>query len=32
MTLYHTSGREIRNPDTHYGRKNADFGGGLPDA
>ena len=26
MTLYHTSDREIRNPDIHYGRKNADFG------
>ncbi|MCR4652704.1 MAG: DUF3990 domain-containing protein [Eubacterium sp.] len=29
MTLYHTSDREIRNPDIHYGRKNADFGWGF---
>ena len=29
MILYHTSNREIRNPDIHYGRKNADFGWGF---
>ena len=29
MKLYHTSDREIRNPDIHYGRKNADFGWGF---
>ncbi len=29
MILYHTSGREIKNPDIHYGRKNADFGWGF---
>ena len=29
MILYHTSDREIRNPDVHYGRKNADFGWGF---
>ena len=29
MILYHTSDREIRNPDIHYGRKNADFGQGF---
>ena len=29
MILYHTSDREIRNPDIHYGRKNADFGWGF---
>lgn len=29
MVLYHTSDREIRNPDIHYGRKNADFGWGF---
>jgi hypothetical protein len=29
MRLYHTSDREIRIPDIHYGRKNADFGWGF---
>lgn len=29
MILYHTSDREIRNPDIHYGRENADFGWGF---
>ena len=29
MILYHTSDREIRDPDIHYGRKNADFGWGF---
>lgn len=29
MILYHTGEREIRNPDYHYGRKNADFGLGF---
>lgn len=29
MILYHTSDREIREPDIHYGRKNADFGWGF---
>ena len=29
MILYHTSSREIRNPDIHHGRKNADFGWGF---
>ena len=29
MRLYHTSDREIRNPDLHRGRKNADFGQGF---
>lgn len=29
MILYHTSENEIRNPDIHYGRKNADFGWGF---
>ncbi len=29
MILYHTSDQEIRNPDIHYGRKNADFGWGF---
>jgi hypothetical protein len=29
MILYHTSDRVIRNPDNHYGRKNADFGEGF---
>ena len=29
MILYHTSDRKIRNPDIHYGRKNADFGWGF---
>ena len=29
MILYHTSNREIRDPDIHYGRKNADFGWGF---
>ncbi|MBE5863256.1 MAG: DUF3990 domain-containing protein [Lachnospiraceae bacterium] len=29
MILYHTSEQEIRNPDIHYGRRNADFGWGF---
>ena len=29
MILYHTGEKEIRNPDIHYGRKNADFGWGF---
>ena len=29
MRLFHTSDREIRRPDIHYGRKNADFGWGF---
>lgn len=29
MILYHTGDREIRNPDIHHGRKNADFGEGF---
>ena len=29
MILYHTSNREIRNPNIHHGRKNADFGWGF---
>ena len=29
MILYHTSDREIRYPDIHFGRKNADFGWGF---
>ncbi|MCR5282259.1 MAG: DUF3990 domain-containing protein [Lachnospiraceae bacterium] len=29
MILYHTGTKEIRNPDIHYGRKNADFGWGF---
>ncbi len=29
MKLYHTSDKEIREPDVHYGRKNADFGQGF---
>ena len=29
MKLYHTSDREIRKPDIHIGRKNADFGWGF---
>ena len=29
MILYHTSDREIRTLDIHYGRKNADFGWGF---
>ena len=29
MILYHTSDREIRKPDIHIGRKNADFGWGF---
>lgn len=29
LKLYHTSQREIRFPDIHYGRKNADFGQGF---
>lgn len=29
MRLYHTSDREIRDPDIHRGRKNADFGAGF---
>ena len=29
MLLYHTSDQEIREPDIHFGRKNADFGQGF---
>ena len=29
MIVYHTGFSEIRNPDVHYGRKNADFGQGF---
>ena len=29
MILYHTGDKEIKNPDIHYGRKNADFGWGF---
>lgn len=29
MRLYHTGFEEIRNPDIHFGRKNADFGQGF---
>ena len=29
LTLYHTSDCEIKDPDIHYGRKNADFGPGF---
>ena len=29
MRLYHTGFHEIKNPDIHYGRKNADFGQGF---
>ena len=29
MILYHTSDRVIKNPDIHFGRKNADFGWGF---
>ena len=29
MILYHTSNQEIRHPDIHQGRKNADFGWGF---
>lgn len=29
MILYHTGKTEIKNPDIHYGRKNADFGWGF---
>ena len=29
MTLYHSGFAEIRNPDLHRGRKNADFGQGF---
>ena len=29
MILYHTSDQEIRRPDIHHGRKNADFGWGF---
>ena len=29
MLLYHTAYREIRDPDVHYGRKNADFAQGF---
>ncbi len=29
MKLFHTSKIEIRNPDIHHGRKNADFGWGF---
>lgn len=29
MRLYHASKEEIRKPDVHFGRKNADFGQGF---
>ena len=29
MLLFHTGYQEIRRPDVHYGRKNADFGQGF---
>lgn len=29
MLLYHTGYQEIREPDVHFGRKNADFGQGF---
>ena len=29
ILLYHTGFREIREPDVHFGRKNADFGQGF---
>ena len=29
MIVYHTGFQEIREPDLHYGRKNADFGQGF---
>lgn len=29
MLLYHTGFQEIRTPDVHHGRKNADFGQGF---
>ena len=29
MILYHTSNQTIKDPDIHYGRKNADFGWGF---
>lgn len=29
MLLYHTGYQEIREPDIHHGRKNADFGQGF---
>ena len=29
MILYHTGSGEIRDPDIHHGRKNADFGQGF---
>ena len=29
MILFHTGFEEIREPDIHYGRKNADFGQGF---
>ena len=29
LLLYHTGYSEIREPDVHYGRKNADFGQGF---
>ena len=29
LLLYHTGYSEIRVPDVHYGRKNADFGQGF---
>lgn len=29
MTLYHTGFQEIRQPDIHIGRANADFGQGF---
>ncbi len=29
LELFHTGYEEIKNPDVHYGRKNADFGQGF---
>ena len=29
MRLYHACNEVIKNPDVHYGRKNADFGQGF---
>ena len=29
LYLFHTGYAEIRDPDIHYGRKNADFGQGF---
>ena len=29
LTLYHSGYQEIRSPDVHYGRRNADFGQGF---